>query len=98
MKVIEKAKTPEGYDIQIESWKEDYPTVFNTLGIGAYPKANKTSQSGWIEGNRIFRVDISRGFNNDEEVYEAFHSLTSGTKQIKDYAEQFWQLDHAQYL
>lgn len=98
MKVIEKAVTPEGYNIQIENWKEDYPTIFKTLGIGAYPKANDTNKYGLIRRNKPFRVDICRGFNSDDKVYEVFRSIVDGTTQIKDYAEQFWELEHAQYL
>lgn len=95
MKVLERAKTPEGTDIQIEDWKEDY-SCFNVLSIATYPIAKNTSKHRWVEGGQRFRLDINR-FNNDEEVYQAFNDLISGKKQITDFAGQFWNGDKDMY-
>jgi hypothetical protein len=95
MKVLERAKTPEGIDIQIEDWKEDY-SCFNVLSIAAYPIAKNTSKYRWIEGGKRFRLDINK-FNNDEEVKQAFNDLANGVKQITDFAEQFYNGDKDKY-
>lgn len=87
MKVLDRAKTPEGIDIQIEDWKETYSFI-NTLNIATYPIAKNTSKYRWVEGGRRFRLNIST-FNNDEEVKQAFDDLISGNKQIIDFSEQF---------
>jgi len=97
MKVLTKSVTPNGTKIQIEDWKADYPNVFKVLTIAAYPKAEKTSQSGWIQGGKEFRVDINR-FAHDHETLQAFTSLQDGTKQVKDFSDQFWNPEHARLL
>lgn len=88
MHVLERAKTPEGIDIQIEDWSEDY-SFCNILSIAAYPKAKNTPKYRWIEGGKTFRLGITRFFNN-EEVYQAFHDLVNGTKQLTEFAGQFY--------
>lgn len=97
MKILERAKTPEGIDIQIEDWKQDY-SCFNTFNIATYPIAKRSSESGWIKDGKTFRLDISRGFNNDEEVKQAFNDLVSGNKNISDFADQFYNGDKDKYL
>lgn len=95
MKVLERATTPDGTKIQIEDWKKDY-SCFNVLNIATYPIAKNTSKYKWIEGGKTFRLDI-RGFNNDEEVKQAFDDLVNGVKQITDFANQFYNGDKDRY-
>lgn len=96
MKVLETAKTPEGYDIQVEDWTKDY-SCFKTLSIGAYPIAQRTSDGKWIEGGKPFRLDINR-FNTNEEVHQAYADLISGVKTLKDFTSQFWNGEKDCYL
>lgn len=95
MKVLERAITPDGTDIQIEDWKEDY-SCFNVLSIAAYPIAKNTSKYRWVESGKTFRLDIN-GFNSDEEVKQAFADLVSGEKKITDFADQFRNGDKDRY-
>ena len=100
MKVIERAIMPDGTKIQIEDWKEDY-SCFNTLSIAAYPIMQRLPQSKKLyfqESGKPFRVDINRGWENDEEVKKAFENLKNGTNEIKDFANQFWHLWCAECL
>ena len=97
MKVLEKAFTPEGTTIQIENWKEDYSHV-KTFNIATYPIAKRSSEYKWIEDGKTFRLDISRGFNTDEEVKQAFNDLLTGVKTISDFSEQFYNGDKDKYL
>lgn len=97
MKTLEKGTTPDGTKIQIEDWKEDY-SCFNTLNIATYPIAKRSSKNGWISEGKTFRLDISKGFNNDEEIYQAFTDLINGDKSISDFNDQFYNGDKDKYL
>ena len=96
MKVLEKGTMQDGTKIQIEDWKEDYSHV-KTLNVATYPIAANTSESGFIERNKTFRLDIN-SFNNDNEVLKAFKDLLSGNKTISDFADQFYNGDKDKYL
>jgi len=95
MKVLERAKTPDGIDIQIEDWKKSYSCV-NVLNIAAYPIAKNTSHWGWIRAGEKFRLQIDR-FKNDKEVKQAFNDLINGTKQLTDFADQYYHNDKDKY-
>lgn len=47
MKVLERAKTPEGFDIQIEDWEEDY-SFMNIHSLTAYPIAKNGSHRFYL--------------------------------------------------
>lgn len=96
MKVLERAKTLEGYDIQIEDWTNDY-SCFDTFSIAAYPIAQRTSDSKWIKEGKPFRLSINR-FNTNEEVHQAYADLTNGARTLKDFADQFWNGEKDCYL
>ena len=87
MQVLERAKTPNGIDIQIEDWSGE-------LTIGAYPiaKASRTFQRA---GER-FRLTIASneysGYTN-EQVRADYEMLKTGEKTIEDLAEHFWDSD-----
>lgn len=95
MKVLEKATTPDGTQIQIEDWKEDY-SCFNVLNITTYPTVRNGSKYQWIKQGEKFRLDI-RNFNNDEDVKQAFNDLVNGIRQITDFSEQFYNGDKDKY-
>lgn len=99
MKVLEREKTPEGVDIQIEDWTNDYD-CFKTISIVAYPIAERKPQNRitWTTAGRPFRIDINRKWNNNEEVMNAFELLRTGAKTIKEFADQFWDLWHIEML
>lgn len=88
MKVLERAKTPKGFDIQIEDWKDDY-SFMEVHIIAAYPIAKNSSKYQWIKAGEEFRLDISR-FESNEEVKQAFTDLINGTKTIEDFSDKFY--------
>lgn len=94
MKVLERATTPDGTKIQIEDWTESHD-CFKTLSIGAYPTIirNPTSTDSFmIKIGEPLRVSIHRDWKDNEEVRKAFEDLKYGTKNIKDFSKQFWNL------
>lgn len=96
MKVLQEARTPQGIEIQIEDWTQDY-SCFNTFYIAAYPIAKNTSKYGWIRGGKNFRLGISREWKSNEEVYTAFNELVNGTKKLEDFADRFWNGEKDQW-
>lgn len=72
MKILKKGVTPDGIEIQIEDWSEDYS--FFTYGsyLAAYPKKYIRIRS-WFE------------FSNHQDAVNAFESLMTGEKNILDY-------------
>jgi hypothetical protein len=88
MKVLERAKTPEGMDIQIEDWKNDYSFV-KTLWLGIYPIAKNTG-SGYFDPRKgeAFRAAIE-DFNNDNEVNELYNNLIEGKINLYDLSNRF---------
>ena len=85
MKVLERAKTPDGIDIQLEDWSEDYN--FTGLCIAAYPIA-KASRNFVREG-KPFRLQIDF-YHDDNKVKADYEALKSGEKQLEDLAEHFY--------
>lgn len=97
MKVLEKAKMSDGTDIQIEDWKKDYPGVFDVVTLVAYPKAKMTSRYGWIQRGERFRLEMSRGFNTDEEVYMLFKELKEGKTKLEQLDNHYWNGDRDRF-
>lgn len=96
MKIIEKATTPDGVEIQLEDWSEHNTNAFPDLyglQIGAYPIARNTSDSGWIRSGEKFRLTIAQNkymnYSN-EDVTADFVALKNGIKTIEDLADHYW--------
>ena len=91
MKVVRKAKTPDGVDIQLEDWTEN--ASVNDYAIGVYPMAQRSGKWGWIRGGERFRISIHtneyKGYFHDDLVQD-FEALKSGEKKVEDLAEHFW--------
>jgi hypothetical protein len=96
MKIIERAITPNGTEIQLEDWSDknskEYPDLYG-FQIGAYPIAKNSSEHKWIESGETFRLTISQNkyknyFNGD--VKADFEALKSGSKSLEDLAPYFW--------
>ena len=86
MKILEKATTPDGIDIQIEDWSDTY-SFMNILRIGAYPIA-KQSDTVWIIPNERFRMSLDK-FKSDSETLEVFRKLKNGNYKLEDLTEYF---------
>lgn len=82
---------PDGTKIIIEDWREVYSFI-NTLNITAYPimkQFPKSRKLYWSTPGAVFRVEIGRGWGNNDEVNAAFEGLKNGQKTLLDYAGQF---------
>ncbi|HAU84617.1 MAG TPA: hypothetical protein DCW90_03640 [Lachnospiraceae bacterium] len=93
MKVIEKAKTPEGIDIQLEDWTENYP---NHYDIAAYPTAKRDGKYFIHLGER-FRLQISTNKYQRymaQTLFRDFECLKSGEKKLEDLAEHYYNGDN----
>ena len=93
MQIIRKETTPNGTDIQIEDWSEDYPGTFKkNATIGFYPMALNSiyHDEGFPEypkRGETFRSEFD--FNTEEEAKEAFDSLQSGEKSFMDFLDNY---------
>lgn len=87
MKIIERAKMPNGTDIQIEDWSKDYNCYAECATVGAYPIAQVSGDRPFEpERNKTFRMEID--FNTKEEARECFEQLKAGDKQLIDFATE----------
>jgi len=84
MKVVIKDKMPDGTDIQIEDWSENYPNVhkFGDLVV-AYPISKYITLDEHIRQGERFRCELN--FKTHEQALEAFENLKNGTKTLLDY-------------
>lgn len=94
MKILEKATTPDGIDIQIEDWSDTY-SFMNILSIGVYPIA-KQSDTIWIIPNKRFRMSLAK-FKSDSETFEVFRKLKNGSYKIEDLTEHFEEKTNNMY-
>lgn len=87
MKVIKKSQMPDGTNIQIEDWREDYSFI-KTISIGAYPKAKNSSETGFIQRNRTFRLGLE-DFESDKQVENIFNQLEKGDITLEELSNYF---------
>lgn len=89
MKVIEKAYTPNGIEIQLEDWTDKYT---NRYMIGAYPIAKRSGKWGWIREGESFRLNITTneylGYI-EKFLFHDFECLKSGEKKLEDLQEYY---------
>ncbi len=88
MKIVRKSQMPNGTQIQIEDWRENYSFI-KTFEIGTYPKAKNSSKSGYICSNETFRLTLTR-FENDEQVEKIFNQLEKGEIMLEELSEYFY--------
>lgn len=96
MKVIERSKTPNGIEIQLEDWREHntekYPDLYGYT-IGAYPISKHIGKYRWVEEREKFRLSISQSTYanySNEDVLSDYEALKSGSKTLEDLANHFW--------
>ncbi len=101
MQVIRKGTTPNGTDIQIEDWSEDYSCHKKNATIGFYPMATeniykegtekiKEDHPDWIpypKRGETFRASLN--FDTEMEALEAFVLLENGCREFTDYMDNY---------
>ena len=96
-KILERAVTPDGINIQIEDWTEIYPDTYKAYNIGCYPVAKQTGRYGLIKKGDKFRCNIEN-FTDNAKVKEVFELLKSGEKTIYDFEKNIIDLKYRYYL
>ena len=74
MKVLQRVQMPDGTEVQIEEWSENY--LFYAYGslVAAYPKIRYGE-----------KVRASKIFGSAEEAVKAFNALKNGDNTLADF-------------
>jgi hypothetical protein len=95
MTIVDKDVMPDGTEIQLEDWRQDYENVFGYV-IGAYPIAKNTGKYGWVRGGQEFRLTININGNYDVAKAE-YEALVRGEKTLEDMAPYFYDGEKAMW-
>jgi len=94
MKVLERGNMPNGTDIQIEEWNENYDFFSYGSTIGSYPKSKMSHEGAFSpKGNMIYRFQFD--FKSAKEAKEAFENLKNGITQLADYKDKMYNPEYA---
>ncbi len=74
MKVLQRGQMPDGTEVQIEEWSEDYLFYAYGSSVAAYPK-NRYGEE----------IRASKIFGSAEEAEKAFNALKIGDKTLADF-------------
>ena len=74
MKVLQRGQMPDGTEIQIEEWSENYSFYAYGSMVAAYPK-NRYGE----------KVRANKTFESAEEAEMAFNALKNGDKTLADF-------------
>lgn len=74
MKVLQRGQMPDGTEIQIEEWSENYSFYAYGSMVAAYPK-NRYGE----------KVRADKTFESAEEAEKAFSALKNGDKTLADF-------------
>ena len=79
---------PDGTQIQIEDWSEDYNCYAPAETVAAYPISKKTiykkNSIGYPREGKKFRASFN--FGTAKVAKEAFETLIAGTSSLKDFS------------
>lgn len=74
MKVLQRGQMPDGTEVQIEEWSENYLCYAYGSLVAAYPK-NRYGE----------KVRADKIFGSAEEAVKAFNALKNGDKTLADF-------------
>lgn len=98
MNILKTSKTPDGTDIQIEDWSDNYS--FHDYGdtIAAYPisKWNDDYSPFSPKAGKKFRAEFT--FSSSQMAKDVFEELESGTIEIEDLTEFMADYRHRKCL
>ena len=104
MKIIKKGAMPDGTNIQIEDWSEDYPgTYARAETLAAYPVATKTHWRDTGSCNIAYprereRFRASFNLGSEDAANSAFAALLAGEAKLKDFAEKMHDPQYSECL
>lgn len=88
MKILQKAIMPDGTEIQLEEWNENYSFMPYGSTIASYPKSKASHEGTYSpKGNKKYRFDFS--YKSNEEANQAFNELITGSKVLIDFINNF---------
>lgn len=97
MKVLERAITPNGVNIQIEDWSQNYSFFKFGNIVATYPKATQTASNGYYpKFKETFRLEF--WCENCIQTKEIFEALKNGTKTLKDYASFIRDIQYLDFI
>ena len=85
MKVIERATTPNGIEIQIEDWSANYNFMAYAGTVAAYPIAQESGRNQF-EPKIGEKFRLAFDFKSTELAATCFEQLKTGKKRLTDYA------------
>ena len=98
MIVLERGKTPDNIDVQIEDWSSDYD--FHRFGdvVAIYPVAIHTAdnQLQYPRFKETFRIEFD--CEDYEQAREVFENLKNGTKNIRDYENLIYRKEYLEFI
>jgi hypothetical protein len=97
MTIVDKGVMPDGTEIQLEDWRQDYDNLFGYM-IATYPIAKNTGKRGWVRGGREFRLSITiNECKNYDAVKAEYDALIRGEKTLEDMAQYFYDGERAMW-
>jgi len=83
MKVLETGVMPNGTQIQIEEWHENYSFMPYGSTIASYPKSKMSHEGAFApKGNEMYRFSFN--FTSYEETKKVFEQLVTGKKELSE--------------
>lgn len=86
MKILQVGSMPDGTEIQLEDWNEDYRFMPPGSTLAAYP-ISQINMDGQFAPKRNQSFRISFNFDNEQQARQAYEDLIVGTKQLIDFKE-----------
>lgn len=84
MKVLKRGIMPDGTNLQIEDWSDNYTFMSHGSTLAAYPKSKISLDGSFApKGKQEFRCAFN--FNSEAETRKAFSELIIGVKELADF-------------
>jgi len=93
MTIIKKGVMPDGTNIQIEDWHDNYDFMPRASTIASYP-ISKTTKEGSFAPKAGEQYRFAFDFEDTDSALMAFEALISGSKVLADYRDK---IDNSKY-
>jgi len=94
MKVLKIGKMPNGTEIQIEEWHENYDFMPYGSTLASYPKSKMSHEGAFApKGNMEYRFSFN--FASNEEAKTAFENLLNSKTVLSDYRDKIDRKEYA---
>ena len=94
MKIIKKGKMPDGTEIRLEDWNENYDFVPPSSTIAAYAKSKASFDGDYApKAGEVYRFQFD--FENAVETEITYNALLNGEKMLSDYTHKLYRKRYA---